>query len=136
MVTGDVKTSLTLSAADIAAMPRTRVSVPDESRTVTYEGVRVAELLKKAGVPLGGELRGNSLATYVLAVASDGYSIVFSVGELDPALTANDIIVADTLDGKPLFGYQGPFRIVAPKDTRGARSLRMLERLEVVNLKK
>ena len=44
--------------------------------------------------------------------------------------------VADTIDGKPLFEYQGPFRIVAPHDNRGARSIRMLQRLELVRLVK
>jgi hypothetical protein len=72
----------------------------------------------------------------VLASAQDGYQVVFSLAELDPAFTANDIIVADTIDGKPLFASQGPFRIVAPKDARGARSIRMLERIEVVRLRK
>jgi hypothetical protein len=93
-------------------------------------------LLKKAGAPLGSELRGNAVATYVTAVATDGYQVLFSLGELDPDLTSNQIIVADTVDGKPLFAYQGPLRIVAPKDSRSARSLRMLERLDVVRLKK
>ncbi len=60
--------------------------------------------------------------------------MVFSLAELDPAFTPNDIIVADTIDGKPLFDYQGPLRIVAPHDKRGARSIRMLQRLEVVRL--
>jgi hypothetical protein len=93
-------------------------------------------LLKRAGAPVGGELRGNAVASYVLASASDGYQVVFSLAELDPAFTGSEVIVADTIDGKPLFAYQGAFRIVAPKDTRGARSIRMLERLQVVRLKK
>jgi len=100
------------------------------------EGVLVGEILKRAGVPLGTELRGNAIASYVVASATDGYQVVFSLAELDPGFTSNDIIVADTLDGKPLFAYQGPLRIVAPKDSRAARSIRMLQRLEVVRLKK
>src|SRR5262249_48421904 len=83
----------------------------------------------------GGDLRGNAVATYVVASASDGYQVVFSLAELDPAFTGSEIIVADTIDGKSLFAYQGPFRIVAPKDTRAARSIRMLERLDVVPVK-
>ena len=51
-------------------------------------------------------------------------------------MTGEEVIVADTIDGKALFDYQGPFRIVAPHDKRGARSVRMLERLDVVRLKK
>jgi hypothetical protein len=61
---------------------------------------------------------------------------VHSTTKAAAALTANDVIVADTLDGKPLFNYLGPLRIVAPKDARGARSVRMLMRLELVRLKK
>jgi DMSO/TMAO reductase YedYZ molybdopterin-dependent catalytic subunit len=135
-VTGDVATSLTLSAADLKTLPRTKVEVKDEGRVVTYEGVLVGEILKQAGVPLGDNLRGNAVATYVSARAADGYQVVFSLPELDNAFTSNDIIVADTIDGKPLFAYQGPWRIVAPKDSRGARSIRMLERIEVVRLRK
>ena len=71
-----------------------------------------------------------------MASASDGYQVLFSLGELDPALTSNDIIVADTIDGKPLLAHQGPLRIVAPKDSRAARSIRMLQKLEVVRLRK
>jgi len=134
---GDVKTPLSLMPDELKSMPRTQVEVKDEDgRVVQYEGVLVAELLKKAGAPLGSELRGNAMATYVAAVATDGYQVVFSLAELDPVMTSNQIIIADTIDGKPLFAYQGPLRIVAPKDSRPARSLRMLERLDVVRLKK
>lgn len=135
-VQGDVASLLTLTAADLQALPRTRVEVTDEGRVVAYEGVLVAELLKKAGVPLGADLRGDAVATYVVAHAADGYRALFALAELDPAFTANDILVADTIDGKPLFGYQGPWRIVAPKDRRGARSVRMLARIDVVRLRR
>jgi len=135
-VAGEVGTPLTLSLDELKALPRTTVEVVDDGRTLRYEGVLVGELLKRAGVPLGTDLRGANLVTFVLASATDGYQVLFSVAELDPAFTANDVIVADTIDGKPLFPYQGPLRIVAPKDKRAARSIRMLERLDVVRLKK
>jgi DMSO/TMAO reductase YedYZ molybdopterin-dependent catalytic subunit len=135
-IAGDIKTPLTLTLADLKAMPRTRLEVKDEGRTVVYEGVLVGELLKRAGSPIGPEIRGNAVASYVVASASDGYQVVFSLAELDPGFTSNDIIVADTLDGQALFAYQGPLRIIAPKDSRAARSVRMLQRLEVVRLKK
>src|SRR5262245_59450080 len=135
-VGGDVTQTLTLTPADIKAMPLTTVTVAEAGRQVTYEGVLVGELLKRAGAPLGRDLSGKAVATYVRATAKDGYQAVFSLAELDPGFTANDIIVADTIDGKPLFDYQGPLRLVAPHDKRGARSVRMLERIEVVRLVK
>lgn len=135
-IDGDVRSSLVLAPADLRSMPRTRVEVKEDGRTIAYEGVLVGEILKRAGVPLGAELRGDAVATYVVASAADGYRAVFSIAELDPGFTSNDIIVADTVDGKPLFAYQGPLRIVAPKDSRGARSVRMLTRLHVVRVEK
>jgi hypothetical protein len=36
---------------------------------------------------------------------------------------------------KSLFGEDGAFRLVVPKDKRGARSIRMLTKLEVVQLR-
>jgi len=135
-VNGDVGTALSLTPADLKSMPRTRVEVKEDGRTSIYEGVLVGEILNRAGGPLGPELRGAAIATNVVASTTDGYQVVFSIGELDPGFTSNDIIVADTIGGKPLSAYQGPLRIVAPKDARGARSVRMLTRLEVVRLEK
>jgi DMSO/TMAO reductase YedYZ molybdopterin-dependent catalytic subunit len=135
-ISGDVTQTLTLTPADIKALPRTTVTVTEEGREIRYEGVLVAEILKKAGVPLGREMSGGAVASYVLAGATDGYQVVFSLAELDPGFTSNDIIIADTIDGTPLFGYQGPLRIVAPHDKRGARSIRMLQTLNVVRLRK
>jgi DMSO/TMAO reductase YedYZ molybdopterin-dependent catalytic subunit len=135
-VAGDVSKPLTLTAADLKAMPRTTVSVMDQGREVKYGGVLVAEILARAGAPLGRDMSGPAVASYVVATGKDGYAAVFSLGELDPAMTSNDIIVADTVDGQPLFDYQGPYRIVAPHDKRGARGVRMLQKLDVVRLRK
>jgi DMSO/TMAO reductase YedYZ molybdopterin-dependent catalytic subunit len=135
-VAGDVATPLSITLEQLKTWPRTKVEIKEDGRTLTYEGVLLGEILKRAGAPLGTELRGNAVATYVLASASDGYQVVFSLAEVDPGFTSNDIIVADTIDGKPLFDYQGPLRIVAPKDSRAARSIRMLQKLEVIRVKK
>src|SRR5262245_49120147 len=136
-VVGDVRTPLALVPDDLKTMPRARVEVKgEEGRVTAYEGVLAGEILKRAGATLGADLRGSAMSTYVLASASDGYQVVFSLAELDPAMSSSEILVADTMDGKALAERQGPFRIVVPKDSRPARSIRMLERLEVVRLRK
>jgi DMSO/TMAO reductase YedYZ molybdopterin-dependent catalytic subunit len=134
-ITGAVKQAVTLSADDLAQMPRASVHTTNNGMETVYEGVWIHEVLKKAGVPLGGELRGKALTTYVLAEAQDGYEVLFSVAELDPAFIDNQILIADTANGKPLFGAQGRFRLVASKDKPGARSVRMLTRLQVVQVR-
>lgn len=136
-VSGDVPSPLTLNAEDLAAMPREKATIPGPDGTpIGYEGVPLREILKKAGVPLGEKLRGKALASYILAKAHDGYQVVFTPGEVDSEFGNESIIVADRRDGKPLPGNQGPFRLVCPKDKEGARSVRMLESIEVVRLVK
>ncbi len=133
---GDVTKPTTLTVADLRDLPRTAVKIDEDGRAIVYEGVLVGELLRRAGAPVGSELRANAMATYVLASANDGYQVVFSLAELDPGLTSNEIIVADTIDGMPLAVRQGPLRIVVPKDARTSRHVRMLERIDVVRLRK
>ena len=135
-VTGAVKQALTLSADNLAKMPRASVRTTNNGMETVYEGVWLHEVLRRAGVPQGSELRGKALASYVLAEAQDGYQVVFSLSELDPAFIDNEILLADTVNGRPLFGAQGRFRLVVPKDKPGAHSVRMLTKLEVVQVRK
>ena len=128
---------LTLKPADLLAMPRTSITVKQpDGRGVTHEGVLVAELLKRVNAPLGKALRGDAMAAYVIASATDGYRVVFSLAELDPEFSGSEIMVVDRTNGQPLLADQGPMRLVVPKDLAGARSMRMLERIEVVRLPK
>ena len=135
-VDGDVAAPVTLTPADLAKMPRETVTlaVMDGSK-VAFEGTPLIEILKKAGVPFGKEMRGKALAGYVLAEAGDGYQVVFSIGELDPGVGGTRVTVADRREGQPL-SQQGPIRLVVSTDKRPARSVRMLERLHVVQLRK
>ena len=135
-VSGDVATPLTLSAGDLAKMPRETASVDGPNGKVQYEGVALREVLAKAGAPMGKQLRGKALSSYVIAKARDGYQVLFSIGEIDADFGNARIIVADKRDGKPLPDTQGPLRLVCPNDHEGARSVRMLESIEVVRLQK
>jgi hypothetical protein len=136
-IQGDVPMALSLTADDLAKMPRETASVPAaDGSKIVYEGVQLRELLAKAGAPFGKKLRGKVLSTYVLAKATDGYQVLFTLGELDPDFGNESVLLADKRDGKPLPEKQGPFRLVCPNDHEGARSVRMLETLQVVQLAK
>jgi hypothetical protein len=136
-IKGDIPAPITLTPDVLAQMPRQTVIIPDQDGTkVSYEGVALQEILKRACVPQGKDVRGKMMASYVLAKADDGYQVLFSIGELDSAFGNESIVVADKRDGKPLFGYQGPLRLVCPNDRAGARSVRMLETIGFVRLVK
>jgi hypothetical protein len=128
--------ALTLTAADLGTMPRATATTNNNGIATTYEGVWLSDVLKKAGMPFGSGMRGAALSAYIVASASDGYQVVFSVGEVDPEMTDGQFLLADKANGKALFGENGSFRLVVPKDKRGARSIRMLTSLTLVQLKK
>ena len=67
----------------------------------------------------------------VAAEAADGYRVVFSLGELDAKLGKAAILVADRCDGKALPDGDGPLRLVAPGEARGARSVKQLIKVSV-----
>ncbi len=133
-ISGNVATPLELSLADLKNMPRTTVTVVNahSNKTEVYQGVPLKELFRRAGVPQGEKLRGPLMATYVLAEASDRYRVVFSLAELDSGFLDSDVIVADTLDGAPLGSNEGPLKLVAPRDKRPARWIRMLRTITIV----
>ena len=132
---GAVSTPLTLTVTDLKAMPRTTISATNthEKKTETYEGVLLETLLQKAGVSHGEKLRGALMTTYVIAEAEDGYQVVFSLAELDSGFLDSEVLVADTMDGAPIGPKLGPFRLVAPREKRPARWVRMLKSINVVS---
>jgi len=132
-VTGAVSTPLTLTAEDLKKMPRTTLQVSNshEKKSETYEGVLLEELLRRAGVPQGDQLRGKLMATCVTAEAEDGYKVVFAIAELDSGIANAEVLVADTVDGAPIDAKRGPFRLVVPHDKRPARWVRMLKSITV-----
>ncbi|MGC9952455.1 MAG: molybdopterin-dependent oxidoreductase [Bryobacteraceae bacterium] len=136
-VDGDIAAPLTLTVADLAKMPRETATLSEmDGSKIAYEGVALTEILRRAGIPFGKEMRGKALAGYLLVEARDGYQVVFSLGELDPGVGGTTVIVADRRDGKPLSAQQGPIRLVVSSDKRPARSVRMVDRLHVVELRK
>jgi DMSO/TMAO reductase YedYZ molybdopterin-dependent catalytic subunit len=117
-INGAVARPEVLTGSDLKKMTRKtlRVINPHKKNTEQYEGVLLADILQKAGIPHGEQLRGPAMETYVIAEGSDGYRVVFSHAELDAGIVESDIIVADSMDGAPLPAKDGPFRLVAPHE--------------------
>jgi hypothetical protein len=122
-----------LKPTQLKAMPRTTITVHNEHSKAdeTYTGVGVADLLAQMGAPLGKELRGIALSSYLVAVGSDGYEAVIALAEIDPSFHPGEVIVADTMNGQPLDAKSGPFKLVVTEDKRPARWVRNLVSLEL-----
>jgi hypothetical protein len=125
--------SINLKAVDLKALHHIAVTIhnPHTNSNEAYSGVRLSELLAKMGAPLGSELHGKALSSYVIATGSDNYRVVFALAEIDPSFHPGEILVADEMNGKPLDVHDGPFKIVATEDERPARGVRNLVSLEL-----
>jgi hypothetical protein len=114
--------SVALSPAEFRALPHLTITVHNghTNAAETYSGVPLATLLEKVNAPLGKELHGEAMTSYVVATGSDGYSVVLSLAEVDPSFHLGQVLVVDTRDSKPL-DKNGPFQLIVSDDKRPAR---------------
>jgi hypothetical protein len=121
-------TPVALPLAQFRALPHVSVTVHNGhvDKDETYSGVALSTLLAMINAPIGKELHGEALATYLVAMGTDGYSVVLSLAEADASFHDGQILVADTRDGQPL-GKNGPFQLIVTEDKRPARWVHNLE---------
>lgn len=124
----------TLDAAALKARTRKTVTVTNGHTNASeeYSGVLLVDLLPNT--PTGKALHGKALATYVVAEATDHYRAVLSLAEIDPSFHPGDVLVADTLNGKPLDARDGPYKLIVTEDKHPARWVRNLVSITVVPL--
>jgi DMSO/TMAO reductase YedYZ molybdopterin-dependent catalytic subunit len=131
-VSGEVARPLTLSREQFATLPRQTVRAKGHDGVDSqYEGSSLVDILAKAGVPTGKDLRGPAIALYVAVEATDGYRAVYALAELDPAFTDRVILLADRRDGRPLSAREGPLQVIVPGEKKHARLVRQVIRLRV-----
>ncbi len=76
-------------------------------------------------------MKGKALGEYIVATGSDGYKAVLALAEIEPGFHPGTVMVADSLDGKPLDAKEGPWKLVVSEDAKPARSVHNLVRVEV-----
>jgi len=131
-IDGAVKTTIHLLARDLDKMDTVSVVSMDKANTShRYSGVLLSELLKKAGVTLGEELKGANLLKYLLVEAQDNYKVVFALPEADPAFLERKMILANRMDGALLPDALGPFQIIIDGEKKKARFVRQVSRITV-----
>lgn len=119
------------TASTLAAMPHTTITVYNEHAKVnqTYSGVLLIDLLTPLGV--SAKPHGKEFRLYAVAEGADDYQVVYSIGEITPDVHDGTVLVADTMDGKPL-GNNGVFQLVATGEKRPARWVRNLVAIRVL----
>ena len=119
------------TAASLAALPHQTLTLYNEHAKTnqTYSGVPLIDLLTRLGVP--DKPHGKDFRLYLVAAGSDGYEVVYSVPEITPDVHDGTVMVADSMDGKPITG-NGPLQLVATGEKRPARWVRNLVAIRVM----
>jgi hypothetical protein len=119
------------AAAAFASLPHSTITVYNQHAKTnqTYSGVPLIDLLTSLGVP--AKPQSKDFRLYVVAEGSDGYQVVYSIGEITPDVHDGTVLVADAMDGKPL-GNNGLFQLVATGEKRPARWVRNLVAIRVL----
>jgi len=130
-VQGISGTSKVLSIADLASLPQQIVKTTDHGTAVTFQGVRLADVLSKVALPAGEKFHSTAASYYLMVEAMDGYRAAFAWAELDPTFMDKAVFVVTSRDGKPLPAKDGPFQLVAPGEKRNARWVRQVKLLRV-----
>lgn len=133
---GLLQNPVLLDASALAALPQSVATASFHGQPWHCTGPRLPAVLQKAGAIAEGDLKGPALAHAVVAEAADGYRVLFARGEMDPKLGNAPIIIALSCQQKSGDEAESPFRILAGGDQRGARSVRQLVHLRVVDLPK
>jgi hypothetical protein len=125
------KKSSEWTAATLARLPHVTLTVLNEHSKAnqTYTGVPLMELLKPLGMP--EKPHGKDFKLYLVAAGGDGYEVVFSAAEATPDVHDGTVMVADTMDGKPI-AEDGPLKLVATGEKRPARWVRNLVAIRVM----
>jgi hypothetical protein len=129
---GEFRRAGTLDTTALARFGVDTMSRDSRGTVTTYRGITLWRLLTEQGIATDSAVKNDALRKVVVATARDGYRIVFSVGELDPALGAARALIAWERDGKPFDPERGPFQLLINDARRPARNIYQLERLEIV----
>ncbi len=130
-VIGSVGRPVALTMAEFRRLPHRALNAEGhDTRKSEFRGVDLYELLKRAEVPQGKDVRGPRIARVVMVESADGYRAAFAMAEADTSFSNRAVLVADLRDGKP--DPEGPLRLVVPSDSRFGRWVRDVVRIRVL----
>ena len=143
VVAGDVPVPSTLAREDMEALGATVIPWSHKGPPRAWRGVPLPALLARCGFDIGAKQEGEDPVgkrspwkRVVVATAADGYQAVFSTGEVAPPAAPTKAWVVWEVDGAPLPGDTGPFRLLVTTDEEGERAVRGLVRVDVIDVRK
>lgn len=137
-VTGEVEHPLNLTVGDLKALPPQQLGampmVCQTGATIStvdgLKGVLLRDVLAKASIASKEHNDVKKMA--IIAVAKDGYKVVFSWSEIFNSPLGDGIVIFYEKNGQPLADDEGRIALVSAKDIRtGPRHVKWLSQIEV-----
>jgi hypothetical protein len=120
---------------ELQALPQKTLTVHNEHTKTdeTYTGVALSDLLAKYGAPFDKENEKRIFHSYLRVEGTDHYYVVYSASEVQESIHNAEVIVAASLNGKPL-ADDGQIKLVASGEKRPARWVRNLLAITLVTV--
>jgi DMSO/TMAO reductase YedYZ molybdopterin-dependent catalytic subunit len=126
----DIKSLKAYPSITTKEIPIICMSSEVKEQVKSYKGVRLTTLLDDAGIIINSKRDFNKL--YVVAKASDGYSVLFSYQELFNTNNGKNVIVFYEKNGKSLGEDEGKIALISIDDIKnGSRHVKWLETIIV-----
>ncbi|CAG1001303.1 hypothetical protein MYXO_03037 [Myxococcaceae bacterium] len=136
-VSGDVDTPITYTAANLpGSLPTSTVTVSSTGGTLpgtTFTGVSLLGLLNQSVISVDPAIKNDILRDIVIATGTDGYQVVFSMGELLTNFGNQPNLLAYANAPGSALGLDGFARTVVSNDLKGGRYASNLTALIVVD---
>lgn len=142
VVSGAVRRPMRPGAEELRGSPLTRPLDPIALTNASgvfkrmldgYRGMKLTDLLDQAQLEAAGH--NDWKRTFVVARATDGYTVLFSWSELYNTPVGQSVFVLLEKDGAPLPNTEGPVALVSARDLKtGPRHVRSLASLEVLRV--
>jgi hypothetical protein len=119
--------------------PTTQVSYQSRGTAHHSTCIALVDLLHASGIVTQLKMDPNAdphtkhapLRMTVTAHATDGYAVLFSLGELLPEIGHRAVWIALDEDDEPLPSKDGPVKLIVPDDTKPARWIHGVNELSV-----
>jgi DMSO/TMAO reductase YedYZ molybdopterin-dependent catalytic subunit len=137
-VSGLVKQTITLSVADLRAMPAHALSDvvlvclsgANKGNAKNYRGVLLRDVITRANIEAVD--KSDLKKTLIVAAASDHYIALFTWGELFNTPVGDAVLVVYEKDGVPLSADEGHIALISGTDLRtGPRHVKWLKSIEL-----
>jgi DMSO/TMAO reductase YedYZ molybdopterin-dependent catalytic subunit len=134
-ITGEVNHPATYNKMSLNALAHSIENVTFLTMTgpqsSSFKGVLLWNLLTTAGIKTDPTRNGQF--QYVEITGTDCYQVVLALGELDPNLGGEQVLVADRQNGSRLGAATGFARIIVRGDKFGARDTFWINKIEVLS---